>query len=132
MKKEEIPQDESALKNFTKEVTYVVNDDGTYTTGKSTGWRVKAEALDIAWDDVNKKIQLAKEKIEKGEASPILYFMESKIMDIGILAAYTGFWKWTVKRHLNPKVFKNLSEKKLQKYADLFEISLQELKHPSL
>ena len=132
MKKEEIPQDESALKNFTKEVAYVVNNDGTYTTGKSIGWRVKAEALDIAWDDVNKKIETAKEKVEKGEASPILYFMESKIMDIAILAAYTGFWKWAVKRHLNPKVFKNLSEKKLQKYADLFEISIQELKHPSL
>ena len=44
-------------------------------------------------------------------------------------ASYVGFWQWRVKRHLKPKVFKKLSEKTLQKYADVFEISLNELKH---
>ncbi|MFT4092218.1 MAG: hypothetical protein QM640_01170 [Niabella sp.] len=130
MKKEEIPQDDGALGRIAKEVTYVVDDAGNYTTAQSSGWDVKTEALNIAWNDVDKKIEAAKQKVLNGEASPILYFMEKKIMDAGILAAYTGFWKWTIKKHLKPGVFNKLSNEKLQKYARLFEITLQELKDP--
>ena len=35
---------------------------------------------------------------------------------------------WRVKRHFKPRVFKKLSAKVLQKYADAFEISVAELK----
>jgi hypothetical protein len=54
--------------------------------------------------------------------------MEKSVMDISIMAGYTGFWKWQVKRHLNPSVFKKLSNKKLLKYAELFNVSVDELK----
>jgi hypothetical protein len=49
-------------------------------------------------------------------------------MDVGIVAAYTGFWKWQVKRHLKYSVFQKLSPSKLAKYAELFEVSQEELK----
>lgn len=130
MKKEEIPQDDGALGRIAKEVTYVVGADGKYETGQSTGWDVKTEALNVAWSEVERKIEAARQKVLNGEASPILYFMEKRIMDISILSAYTGFWKWTVKRHLKPTVFKRLSAAKLQKYAELFEVPVQELTHP--
>lgn len=130
MKKGEIPQDDGALGRVAKEVTYVVDEAGNYITGQSTGWEVKTEALNIAWHDVEKKIEEAKQKVIRGEASPVLYFMEKKIMDIGILSSYTGFWKWTIKRHFIPTVFNRLSEKKLKKYAALFEVSIDELKKP--
>lgn len=130
MKKEEIPQDDGALGRIAKELTYVVGEDGKYETAQSSGWDVKTQALDVAWDEVNHKIEAAKQKVLSGNASPILYFMEKKIMDIAILSAYTGYWKWTIKRHLKPSVFKNLSEEKLRKYAELFEVSVQELKQP--
>jgi len=80
MKKEEIPQDKGALDKFTKEIAYVVDKEGKYTTGQSIGWEVKTEALNIAWHDVVKKTEEAKQKVLKGQASPILYFMEKKIM----------------------------------------------------
>jgi hypothetical protein len=54
--------------------------------------------------------------------------MELHVMDIPIVAAYTGFWKWQVKKHLKPSGFDKLSESRLQKYADLFEVSIQDLK----
>ncbi len=130
MKKEEIPQDNGALGRIAKEVTYVIDETGNYTIGKSTGWEVKTEALNVAWSEVEKKIEAARQKVLNGGASPILYFMEKKIMDISILSSYTGFWKWTVKRHLKPSVFKKLSDQKLQKYAEIFEISIDELKNP--
>jgi hypothetical protein len=129
MKKEEIPQDPGALNKLTKELSYAVDDTGNYTTALSAGWEVKNTALDVAWTDVEKRINDAKQKVLSGEASPILYFMELKLMDPGIVASYTRFWKWQIKRHMKPGVFKNLPEKKLKKYADLFEVTVEELKN---
>ena len=128
MKKEEIPQDDGALNKLTKEVVYAVDSSGNYTTELSTGWEVKSTALDLAWHDIEQRIENAHQKVLNNEASPILYFMELRLMDVGIVAAYTGFWKWTIKQHLKPAVFKKLSGKKLQQYADAFNISVEELK----
>lgn len=128
MKKEEIPQDDGALNKLTREVVYAVDKDGHYTTELSTGWEVKSTALDVAWDDIAQRIENARQKVLKDEASPILYFIELRLMDIGIVSAYTGFWKWTIKQHLKPSVFKKLSDKKLQQYADAFNVSVEELK----
>ena len=128
MKKEEIPQDLGALGKITGEVVYAVDETGKYTTVLSNGWEVKSSALDVAWKDVEQRIQAAHEKVIRKQASPILFFMELRVMDIGIVAAYTGFWKWQVKNHLKYAVFEKLPEKKLAKYAALFEVSPEELK----
>ena len=69
----------------------------------------------------------AKAKVLRQEASPLLYFMELKLMDVAVLAGYTGFWKWQVRRHLQPAVFKKLSERKLRRYAGVFEVSVSDL-----
>ena len=49
-------------------------------------------------------------------------------MDVGILASYVGLWQWRVKRHFKPSIFKKLKTNTLQKYAEVFEISVDELK----
>lgn len=128
MKKEEIPQDDGALNKLTKEVVYAVDSTGKYSTELSTGWEVKTKALDVAWQDIEKRIEDARQKVLRNEASPILYFMELRLMDIGIVAAYTGFWKWTIKKHLRAGAFKNLSAARLKKYAEAFNVSVEELK----
>jgi hypothetical protein len=128
MKKEDVPQDLGALGKVTKEICYATDASGKYTTQLSNGWEVKATALDTAWNDVEERIAAAKQKVLNNQASPILYFMEKTLMDIEILAGYTGFWQWQVKRHLKPDVFKGLSDSKLQKYADAFNISIADLK----
>lgn len=128
MKKTDIPQDPSSLNNYTKEVCYAVDEAGNYTTNLSTGWNVKAAALKLAWEDIENRITNAKEKVLDGKASPILFYMELKLMDITILSAYTGFYKWTIKRHLKPEIFNKLSHKKLKLYADTFDINIDKLK----
>jgi hypothetical protein len=128
MKKEEIPQDNGALNKLTKEIVYAVDNAGNYSKELSTGWEVKSRALDVAWEDIQQRIEDARQKVLRKEASPILYFIELRLMDIGIVAAYTGFWKWTVKHHLKPSVFNKLTDKKLQRYADAFNVSVEELK----
>ena len=128
MKKEEIPQDLGALGKITGEICYAVDESGKYSTVLSNGWEIKSAALEVAWKDVEQRIESARQKVEKREASPILFFMELRVMDVPIVAAYTGFWKWQVKRHLKYSVFEKLSEAKLARYAELFEVSVNELK----
>ena len=128
MKKEEIPQDDGALNKLTKEVVYAVDNTGKYTTELSTGWEVKSTALDAAWKDIEERVAAAKQKVINKEASPLLYFMELRLMDLAIVSAYTGFWKWTIKQHMKPAVFEKLSEKKLQQYATAFNVSIADLK----
>lgn len=128
MKKENIPQDPGGLHNFTKEVCYAVDSSGNYVTALSSGWDVKTTALNVAWQDIEQRISTARQKVLNKQASPLLFFMELRLMDTGIVSAYTGFWKWQVKRHLKPAVFEKLSEKKLQQYAAAFNVSVTELK----
>ena len=128
MKKEDIPQDDGALNKLTKEIVYAIDSSGNYSTGLSTGWEVKATALDVAWKDIEQRIENARQKVLRNEASPILYFIELRLMEISIVAAYTGFWQWTIKKHLQPSAFNKLSAKKLEKYARAFNVSVDELK----
>ena len=129
MKKEDVPQDVSALGKITQEVCYATDNEGKYITELSKGWDVKITALDKAWEDIDQRIEIARQKVLKGEASPLLFFIEQGIMDIGLLADYTGFWQWQIKRHLKPNVFKKLSDKKLQRYAEVFNVSVEDLKN---
>ena len=128
MKKENVPQDLGALGKITKEICYATDSSGKYVTELSNGWEVKTEALNVAWKDVEERIAKARQQVLNGEASPLLFFMEYRLMDIGILSDYTGYWKWQIKRHLKPEMFNRLSEKRLQKYADAFNVKVDELK----
>ncbi|MCH5690325.1 hypothetical protein LWM68_42515 [Niabella sp. W65] len=74
-------------------MTYVVGADGKYETARSTGWDVKTDALNVAWGEVNSKIEAARQKVLSGEASPVLYFMEKR--------------SWTFPYYLHIPVFGN-------------------------
>ena len=130
MKKEEVPQDESKLETANiREMCYAIDENGDYTTELSTGWDPKTIALNNALQQIKERVEIAKKRVLNNETSPIEYHMELNKMDIPILASYVGFWQWQVKRHFKPSVFKRLSAKKLQKYADVFEISIEQLKN---
>ncbi|MBT9186652.1 MULTISPECIES: hypothetical protein [Zobellia] len=132
MKKEEVPQDKGLLDSAqTKELTYAVDENGEYTTELSSGWDPKTIALSNAIKDIEERVAAAKKRVENNETSPIEYYMELHKMDLPILSSYVGLWQWRVKRHFKPKVFQKLNQKTLQKYADIFEISIEELKHIS-
>ncbi|MCB0427064.1 MAG: hypothetical protein KDD20_06350 [Mangrovimonas sp.] len=129
MKKSDVPQDKSNLESaHFRELCYAVDENGEYTTENSTGWTPKTIALNNAIQDIKERTENARKRAEQGLTSPIEYFMELNKMDLGILTSYVGFFRWQVKRHFKPNVFKKLSDKKLQKYADAFNITVEELK----
>lgn len=130
MKKEEVPQDKSNLsKSNMKELCYAVDENGEYTTALSSGWEPKTIALENSIQDINERIELAKNNVKIGLVSPIVYFMEVHKMDWITLSDYVSMWQWRVKRHAKPSVFKRVNDKLLRKYADAFEITLDELKN---
>lgn len=124
MKDNDVPQDKSA---FT-DLCYAIDENGDYITKKSTGWEPKKVALNKSLDLIDERVKKVKQKVMKKELSPIPFYMELNRMDLSVLAAYFGKWKWIVKRHFKPSVFNKLSSKSLKKYADIFNISLDELK----
>jgi len=130
MKENEVPQDKGNLsKSNMKELVYATDEKGNYTTALSTGWEPKTIALSNSIDEINERIATAKEQVKNGEVSPIVYFMEFSKMDIGVLSSYVGMWQWRVKRHFKPAIFAKLNDTILQKYAETFNISVDELRN---
>ncbi|OYT16636.1 MAG: hypothetical protein B7C24_06720 [Bacteroidetes bacterium 4572_77] len=133
MKKDEVPQDDAnLLEGRLTEPCYATDENGNYTTVQSVGWDAKNVVIQQAWEDVNQQIEDTKQQVLLGHVSPISYYMHKALMDTKILADYTGFFRWTVKKHLKMKHFNKLSDHKLQKYADVFQITLQALKNKEL
>ena len=128
MKVNDVPQDKGIIGDHGTEVCYAVDDDGKYMLASSLGWEPKNVTNEQAWDVINKEISDAVRGIKAGELSPLAYHMTKNLMDESLLANYSGFYKWRVKRHLKADVFKKLKPAHLKRYADIFGMSIEELK----
>lgn len=129
MKDKEVPQDDAnMLQGKFKEPVYSLDESGNYTTVKSVGWAPKNAVMQQAWDNINEKVEQTRQKVINGELSPLAYFMEKNMMDTKLLAQYMGFWNWTVKKHLKPKNFNKLNDEIISKYAEVLDVTPEELK----
>jgi len=131
MKIEEVPQDPKSLRQGDRlqKLVYAVRKDGAYAGVRSLGWEVENYANQLAWDQVESRISEILQEIEVGKSSPIAYFMEKSLMDLSLLARYMGKWTWQVRRHLNPRGINRLSSRSLERYAEVFGISVERLIH---
>ena len=129
MKKKDVPQDdENLFEGKFKVVKYAIDEDGNYGTVGSSGWEPENVVLNQAWEEINKKVEETKKKIEAGELSPLAYHMEKNIMDVGMLSQYMDISKRNVSKHLEPNGFSGLDDKTLNRYAEVFDITVEELK----
>lgn len=127
MKVNEVPQDDAHLfEGKTRDVQYALDEDGKYTTVKSLGWEPKNIVMLNAWEDENDKIAEARRLVKEGRKSPIYYHMIRCLMNKKLLAAYTGFSRFGIARHFKPDIFKQLSDKKLDKYVYAFGLGKRE------
>lgn len=130
MKVNEVPQDPKDFKegDKIKKLLYAVDKDGKYTGVSSAGWDAENAATKQAWDLVEEDLQETEEKVKAGSLSPLAWYMKKNLMDTALLARYVGKWQWQVRRHFNPAVFKKLPPAMLEKYAAVFNITVDELK----
>ncbi len=127
MKVKDVPQHPGILEDYGHEVCYAVDKDGKYSLVPSIGWMPKNLANKQAWQVIEENINRAAEGILNGNVSPLGYYMACHQMDVRLLAKYMGLYGWQVKRHLKPKVFNALKGDLLERYAVLFDVSVDEL-----
>ncbi len=128
MDKENVPQDDNnVLEGKLKVLKYATDKDGTYTKVKTVGWEPENIVLSQAWEDINGKVSEIRQKVNEGVLSPIAYHKEKQMLETGMLAGYVGYPSFMVRLHQKPWFFKRLSEKQLDKYAQAFRITRDEL-----
>ncbi len=128
MNKEQVPQDEENLnEGKLAKLYYATDDKGHYVKVNSIGWEPETVAMQQAWDVVNNEVDEAREKVIKGEASPILYYLKKNIMTPALVASYVRTLSLIVRLHCRPFFFRRMSRKTLEKYAYTFRISVAEL-----
>jgi len=112
-----------------RELLYSYDDKGQYE--KTVGFHGEPDRviLQQAWDLFNDRIEEARQNVLSGKVSPIVYYMEKSLADPMNLSMMAGISLWRVKWHCKPGVFKRLRENTLKKYADAFNISIDELKN---
>lgn len=118
MKAKDVPQDHAPMLGEHRRACYAIDDNGEYVVVPSKGWEVESIVNAQAVDEIKQQIETVRLKVLANELSPLAYHMTRCMMDVGLLAANSGIWRWRVKRHLSPRVFSRLSDKVMQRYAD--------------
>ncbi|MCR6639309.1 MAG: helix-turn-helix transcriptional regulator [Sporocytophaga sp.] len=129
MEKDQVPQDHGALEGVRK-VLYATDKNGTYTKVKTAGWEPENIALDQAWEVINERVELARQRVLSGKASPLLFHLEKNMITKGMLADLTGISWFRIVWHMRPFAFEKLSQKTLEKYARALNISVAQLIKP--
>lgn len=124
----DIPQEHNAALDGHKKVMYAKNQDGVFDR-YPYGSQAEAFATQVAVQAYQQQEQACLADIIAGLASPIAYYMNQQRMDIATLSAYVGMRAWRVKRHLKMKPFQKLSERVLQRYAEAFDLAVDDLTH---
>lgn len=126
MDRKSVPQDDGVFGEW-RGINYAVDESGRYVLEKSSGWEPVNIVDRQAWDAVAESIASVRERMEKGEISPVAYYMEKNLMDVKMLSRYIGISRWRVKRHLDPGVFRRLAPSMLERYARVFGITVEQL-----
>ena len=128
MKISEVPQDGAFLiEGRMSDLYYVVDDKGHYTKVLSKGWAPKNDAIRLAWERIYEKAEEIRQQILSGILSPIALYMELNVMDVNILASYTGLSRRRVRKHLKMKGFRKLTPELVQTYAGALNLTPDEL-----
>ena len=110
-----------------KIISYVANNTGNQELVQGSMWSGVDVVNDQAWQEIDKHIEASKEKVAAGRASCLYYYMTANQMDTSLLASYTQQSRWLVRMHLIPFCFNRLRSGTLRKYAEIFNVSQDDL-----
>lgn len=105
---------------------YKVDDQGKYKTQFERYDDHLVMTVPFA-DALQEKAEEVRQRVLRNESSPIEYFMYRRLLDPKALAQAMGIAVWRLKRHFKPNVFKKLDQNKLQEYAKIFKIQVDDL-----
>lgn len=108
-------------------LNYRANDSGQIGTETHDSWQPVNEVNQQAWEEIERHIRQATDKIASGRASCLYYYMVANQMNPSLLASYTRQPLWKVYLHLRPFFFNRLSSEQLAPYATVFQVAAADL-----
>jgi len=115
-----------------KFISYVANTKGSQELVSGSMWHPVTICNRQAWQEIEKQIEASKAKVASGNMSCLHYYMTANQMDTGLLARYACIPRWLVHLHMIPFFFNRLGRGALNKYAQIFKISLDDLSRSKL
>ena len=107
-------------------ILYVEKEDGKYGPIQTGSYITSKYLDDYELKRKNLEDSLRK-KIQNREASPVYFYMVLEDLTISELASRVRIRKAKVKKHLRHDYFNRISNEMLQQYADVFNVSLNDL-----
>jgi hypothetical protein len=95
-------------------------------------WEKKFDACEIVMTKHSQELKAIRQQVLEGQLSPLAYHIQANLFDVKLLSSYTKIPKRLIKKHLKPENFNQLDEETLKKYAEVFEITIQDLKEISI
>lgn len=127
MKKIDVPQENNFTLDGQKKVMYGTDDNGEFQRINYAS-SVEEYATITAVEEYKELEKECLEDIQNNIASPIKYYMYKNRMDLSTLTSAVDMFSFRVKRHLKMKIFKKLKDDTIKKYADAFNIEIEDLK----
>lgn len=109
-------------------IYYVEKDDASYGPLLSGSYLSK-NYLDDYYEKKEKLEKSLREQLNKGEISPVYYYMLLQEMGEGDLASRARVSKRKLKQHFQMKNFQKLRLTQLKKYADAFDVPVAAMFH---
>jgi hypothetical protein len=127
MNLDDVPQEGNATLDGHAKLMYARDAQGRVVTTRSRGWEAEEIVTSHAVDVLIEQARDARERVARGLASPLEYWMYERRMDVALLSQTSGFWQWRVRRHLKPKHFAALSAKQLARYSEALGLPVSTL-----
>jgi hypothetical protein len=123
METSKVPQQRISTYSGNKKAIYATQENGEYTVVASSGWSVEEDVTRQALQELERLADTAYQSVLAGNFSPLYFHMYDRRMDLPTLAQSSGFFKWRIKRHFRPEIFKKLPAKSLARYSDALGLS---------
>ena len=127
---DKVTDDKDLIYTYNRELFYHFDREKGFTQAVHYQNPDNQVIIKQSWDAAEQRLEEVKQLVLIGKASPVAYYMEKILMEVPMLAAYMEISKWRVKRHMKPGVFKKIKPEILARYADIFEISVDQLRKP--
>jgi hypothetical protein len=108
-------------------ILFAEKEDESYEAIKCGSYLVSHYLSDFYGKKENLASALS-EELKKGNISPVFYYMLMQDIGPGDLAKRVGISKRKLRKHFRPDVFAKLGSDVLQKYAIIFDVTVEEMK----
>jgi hypothetical protein len=124
----ELPPDEiNRTLGGERKAVYSKNADGSIGLVPSKGNTTEEAVTRQALEEFQRQSRECRQRVKAGLASTLEYHMYEKRMDLTTLAQSSGIFRWRVRRHLRPDVFRKLKPALQTLYAEALGLSREEL-----